>query len=257
MAWCVWKVSPEGGVVVVVLDSDGLHLWPSVSHEAGQFLRHLLRFLVHWGGDFKQLISTGTQFKLLLNCLISVYCRWRNKRGTGGGTSIIFEPFLTLRVKLMCTLNSMLVLLTLVHWNSCICLSLPLLWRRRGKKKKTCLFSYHQLIWKSPDSVVWAALLSYGSTDIPCCPSQIRTCMKEKPRVMFRFRYRCSVELGLPTTTYLTDLREHGVVLVVFQSFPLKLGTAFSNESSQPFDDLDQIFILWGGNFKQAMSMPP
>lgn len=74
--------SPECGIVVVVLDGDGLHLWPSVSNEPSQLLRHLLRFLVHWGGDFKQPISTGTQFKLL-TCPLSVYCKWRDKRGKG------------------------------------------------------------------------------------------------------------------------------------------------------------------------------
>lgn len=65
------------------------------------------------------------------------------------------------------------------------------------------------------------------------------------------------MELVLLSATYSMDLREHGIALVVFQSFPLELWPTFSNESSQPVDDVDQIFILWGGNFKQAMSTPP
>lgn len=46
------------------LSSDGFHLGTTFRHKPGQLLSHLLGFRVHWGGDFKQPISTGTQFTL-------------------------------------------------------------------------------------------------------------------------------------------------------------------------------------------------
>lgn len=54
--------SPEGRVVPIALSSEGFHLGATVSHKPGQLLSHLLGFRIHWGGDFKQPISTGTQF---------------------------------------------------------------------------------------------------------------------------------------------------------------------------------------------------
>lgn len=55
---------PEGRVISVTFNSDGFHLWTTFHHKSGQVLSHLLGFCVHWGGDFKQPISTGSQFTL-------------------------------------------------------------------------------------------------------------------------------------------------------------------------------------------------
>lgn len=61
-------VLPEGWIVTVMLGSDGLHLRPAIGHKPGQLLSHLTRFLVRWGGDFKQSVSTGVQLTQLLGC---------------------------------------------------------------------------------------------------------------------------------------------------------------------------------------------
>lgn len=89
---------PEGRVVSVALDSGCLNLRTTLHNKSGHLLNHLLGFCVHWGGDFKQPISTGTQITLY-------YCTVRNwpsytsslepiedkerKEEQGGGTGLV------------------------------------------------------------------------------------------------------------------------------------------------------------------------
>ena len=61
--------SPECRVVSVVLRSNGFHLGATLCHILCQLHSHLLGLLVHWGGDFKQPISTGAQLTLY-NCTV-------------------------------------------------------------------------------------------------------------------------------------------------------------------------------------------
>lgn len=55
---------PEGWVLSVALNSNFFHLGAAFRHKLGQIFNDLQGFRVHWGGDFKQPISTGTQFTL-------------------------------------------------------------------------------------------------------------------------------------------------------------------------------------------------
>lgn len=100
---------PEGWVVSVALSSDGFHLWATLRHKLGQLLSHLLGFRVHWGGDFKQPISTGSQFTLyyctVLNwpsyttSLEPIGDKKRKREGGARGTGVVnrelygFEAF--------------------------------------------------------------------------------------------------------------------------------------------------------------------
>ena len=52
-----------------MLRSDGFHLGATLCHILCQLHSHLLGLLVHWGGDFKQAISTGAQLTLY-NCTV-------------------------------------------------------------------------------------------------------------------------------------------------------------------------------------------
>lgn len=55
---------PECGVFSVAFNGDGFNLGATLRHKPGQIFNDFLGFHVHWGGDFKQPISTGTQFTL-------------------------------------------------------------------------------------------------------------------------------------------------------------------------------------------------